>query len=381
MKKPWPTSQSHHNPYRKGKLPLRALAILTFASIAVILFLEADRSISGDPRQSEKTAARDLMKTAMQTIKAERGRLGIPNDPMTDPGDTGLIGAVYNDLTTTTGSLASKSTSTNPEFAAVVVDMLAEAGVHPGDSVAVSFSGSFPALNIAVLSAAHVMKIKPVVISSIGASMYGANFPNLTWLDMERVLFEKGLLPYRSIGASLGGIVDTKGGLDGTGIDAGFRAIRRNGVPFLEEGGGNILRADIHRRMELYDRELGGRKPAAFINVGGPLTSLGNVRGIDRMPTGLLKKVPVLRDTDRGILFLMGERGVPVLHLLKIRRIAAQYGIPFNPVLTQAGFFPDTPTRGRYSKPLTFAGLAPLLVMLVFMRQTAGRGRGHLGDF
>jgi hypothetical protein len=77
----------------------------------------------------------------------------------------------------------------------------------------------------------------------------------------------------------------------------------------------------------------------------------------------------------------MGERGVPVLHLLKVRRIAAQYGIPFNPVLTQAGFFPGTPTRGRYSKPLTFAGLALLLVLLVFMRQTASRGRGRLGDF
>ena len=383
MNTPWSFSNSRRDPYRKGKMPFWALAILTVASIAVILILEADRSISGDPRQSEKTAARDLMKTAMQTIKAERGRLGIPIDPMTDPGDTGLIGAAYNDLTTTAGSLASKSTSTNPEFAAVVVDMLAEAGVHPGDSVAVSFSGSFPALNIAVLSAVHAMKIKPVVISSIGASMYGANFPNLTWLDMERVLFEKGLLPYRSIAASLGGIADTRGGLDGTGIDAGFRAIRRNGVPFLEEGGGNTLRADIHRRMELYGRELGGRKPAAFINVGGPLTSLGNVRGIDRMPTGLLKKVPAFRDTDRGILFLMGERKVPVLHLLKIRKIAAQYGIPFDPVRTQAGFFPDTPTRGRYSKPLAFTGLALLLlVLLVLMRRTACRaGRDHLGDF
>jgi len=375
--------KSNRDPYRKGKMPLRALAILTVASIAVMLLLETDRNISGDPRQSEKMAARDLMKAAMRTIKAERGRLGIPIDPMTDPGNTGLIGAAYNDLTTTAGSLSSKSTSTNPEFAAVVVEMLAEAGVHPGDSVAVSFSGSFPALNIAVLSAVHAMKLKPVVISSIGASMYGANFPNLTWLDMERVLLEKGMLPYRSIAASLGGIADTRGGLDGTGIDTGVRAIRRNGVTYLEEGGGNTLRADIHRRMELYDRELGGRKPATFINVGGLLTSLGNVRGIDRMPTGLLKKVPAFRDTDRGILFLMGERGVPVLHLLKIRKIAAQYGILFDPVLTQAGFFPDTPTRGRYSKPFAFTGLALLLlVLLVLMRRTACRaGRDHLGDY
>ncbi|MCE5280593.1 MAG: poly-gamma-glutamate system protein [Deltaproteobacteria bacterium] len=382
MRKSRPSLDSCRDPYRKGKLPLRSLAILAVAAIAVILCLEAARAVSGDRLRSEKRAARDLMTAAMQTIKAEREKLGIPIDPMADPGGTGLIGAAYNDLTTTTGSLASKRTSTNPEFAVVVVEMLAEAGVRPGDPVAVSFSGSFPALNIAVLSAVHAMKLKPVIVSSIGASMYGANHPDLTWLDMERVLSENGLLPYRSVAASLGGIADTKGGLDGTGIDAGLRAIGRNKIPLLREGGDRPLRVDIGRRMELYDRELAGRKPAAFINVGGAATSLGHVPGVERMPTGLLMKVPAAHGPDRGILFLMGERGVPVLHLLRIRTIAAQYGIPFDPLLTQAGIFPDRPGRGRYSPALAVAGLVLLLVLMVFlMRRAAGRGRIRWGVF
>jgi poly-gamma-glutamate system protein len=367
-------------PYRKGKLPLRSLAILAAAAIAVLFLLEGSRNFSDDPRRSEKAAAVDLMKAAMQTIKAERERLGISSDPMNDPGGTGLIGEAYNDLTTTTGSLASKRTSTNTQFAAVVVGMLEEAGVRTGDPVAVSFSGSFPALNIAVLSAAFAMKLRPVIISSVGASMYGANFPELTWLDMERILSEKGLLPYRSIAASLGGIADTGGGLDGTGIGAGLRAIRRNGVPRLDEPGGDALQAHIRRRLDLYDRELGGRRPAAFINVGGPLTSLGHAPGLDRMPTGLLKTVPANHDPDRGILFLMGERGVPVLHLLNIRMIAAQYGIPFDPVMTPAGSIVDRPRTGRYSAPMAVAGLALLVLLLVLLiRQAACRGCIRLG--
>ncbi len=383
MKPPSPLSASA-DPYRKGKLPLRSLAILAVVAVAVILLLEAARSFSEDPRRSEKTAAADLMKAAMQTVKAERGRLGIPVDPITDPRGTGLIGEPYNDLTTTAGSLASKRTSTNPQFAAVIVEMLEEARVRPGDSVAVSFSGSFPALNIAVLSAACAMKLKPVIISSLGASMYGANLPELTWLDMERILFEKGILPYRSIAASLGGIADTRGGLDGTGVDAGLRAIRRSGTPRLDEGGGDTLGTDIRRRMELYDRELNGRRPAAFINVGGPLTTLGNVPGRDRMPTGLLKNVPQNHDPDRGILFRMGERGVPVLHLLKIRIIAAQYGVPFDPVMTPAGAVAivDTPRTGSYSPLLAVAGLALLIALLVLlMRRSACGNRIRLGGF
>ena len=143
--------------------------------------------------------------------------MGIPVDRRLDTNDTGLIGVEYTDITTTLGSLAAKRTSTNPAFAAVVVDMLDRAGVRRGDAVAVSFSGSFPALNIAVLSAARALDLRPVIISSVGSSTYGANQPEMTWLDMERVLAEAGLFPYRSIAASLGGIAGSRGrpGRDG----------------------------------------------------------------------------------------------------------------------------------------------------------------------
>ncbi|MBE0603605.1 MAG: hypothetical protein IH611_08255, partial [Deltaproteobacteria bacterium] len=156
---------------------------------------------------------------------------------------------------------------------------------------------------------------------------------------------------------------------DGTGIDAGLRAIRRNGIPLIEEGGSSTLAADVRNRMALYDRALGGRRPAAFINVGGSVTSMGDGLEGHRIPTGLLEKVPPVRNPERGIIFLMGERGVPVIHLLEIKSIAARYGIPVDPSPLPAAPSPSIPVTGRYSPPLAAAGLALMLALLAFLRR------------
>ena len=57
-----------------------------------------------------------------------------------------------------------------------------------GDPVAVSFSGSFPALNIAVYAAIRTLNLKPTIISSVSGSQWGANDPAFLWIDMEHFL-------------------------------------------------------------------------------------------------------------------------------------------------------------------------------------------------
>jgi poly-gamma-glutamate system protein len=366
---------ARQSPYRKRTPHTRTLVILAVFALTIMVLLESTRRYQPDPRRGEKNAAMELMQRSAEAIKKEKLRMGIPIDRRFDTNDTGLIGVEYTDITTTLGSLVAKRTSTNPAFAAVVVDMLDRAGVRPGDRVAVCLSGSFPALNIAVLSAARVSNLHPVIISSEGSSMYGANQPDMTWLDMERVLAERGLLPYRSIAASLGGIAGAQGGLDGTGIEAGRRAIRRNGIPLLEEEGSSTLTADVQKRLALFDQALGGRKPAVFINVGGSLTSLGDGPEGHRLPAGLLKKVPAVRNPERGIIFLMGERDVPVIHLLKIKSIAAQYGILIDPIPLPAGPPGKTLRTGRYPVPLAAVGLVFLIVLLLFLRKADWRHR------
>lgn len=335
----------------------------------IVALLESARWLRHDPLLAEKSAAIGLMERSARAVREGKARAGIPIDRRYDPDGTGLIGDEYTDITTTLGSLTAKRTSANPAFAAVVVDMLDRAGVRRGDAVAVSFSGSFPAMNIAVLSAAKAMGLRPVIISSVGASTFGANQPDLTWLDMERVLSEAGIFPWRSIAASLGGIVDTGGGLDGTGIEAGLEAIRRNGIPLIEENGSSTLTEDVRNRMAMFDRALGGRPPAAFINVGGSATSVGDGLEGHRIPTGLLRKVPPVRHPERGIIFLMGERGVPVIHLLEIKSIAARYGIPVDASPLPAGTRSAHPPAGRYSPPLAAFGLTLMIALLILLKK------------
>ena len=66
-------------------------------------------------------------------------------------------------------------------------------------------TGSMPGANIAVLTACRALGVIPITITSVGASQWGANLVDFTWLDMESILFENGLISSRSIAASIGG--------------------------------------------------------------------------------------------------------------------------------------------------------------------------------
>jgi poly-gamma-glutamate system protein len=290
-----------------------------------------------------RAAARD-MSELMATIKAYRLDNGPPIDPGIDPAESGLIGIDYSDLTTTLGDLGAKRASLNPNFAALMVVWLGEAGARPGDRVALSLTGSFPALNLAALSACRVMRLKPLIISSVGASSYGANMEGLTWLDMERILSEAGQIPWRSEYASLGGIIDTGGGLDGTGYATGLRAIQRHGARYLPEGGVLRLEEDMERRWELYFAE---GPPKAHVNVGGGVTALGWVPEAALLDNGLLKKVPAVSSPRRGLVFKFFEAGVPVIHLLNIERLAADNQLPSSPAGLEADSGAPWTGRGR----------------------------------
>ena len=365
-------------PYRNGTLSNVALGLLFFIALTALLIVETNKRYRPDSLHAEKVAAIKLMQRSVAIIKTEKIRSGIRIDPLIDINGTGMIGERYNDLTTTVGSLPSKRTTTNPSFAAAMVEMLAKADVHRGDSVAISFSSSFPALNVAVLSAVHSLGLKPVIISSVGASMYGANHPSMTWLDMESLLEKKGVFSYRSVAASLGGISDTMGGIDGTGIESGLLSIRRNNVSFLDEGGISTQRNDIRRRLDLYSIMLKGLKPAAFINVGVSQTSLGSSPEAYKLPTGLLKHVYASDDPEKGIIFHMQEQGIPVIHLLKIKNLAKQFGIPFDPVSLSKSAHVAVITGSGYSRPAAIFALLVLfsfMALLNFWKSSIGTGK------
>lgn len=354
--------------YRRGNLSPLRMVLLALCALGVIFAVEASKSFQVDPLLSSKIAAAEKMAAAMTAIQEEKLKSGVAINRDTDPNQTGLIGEEFNDLTTSLGSLPGKRTTTNPNFAGLLVELLSQAKVKPGDSAAINASGSFPALNIAVLSAVHVLQLNPVIISSVGASTYGANIAGWTWLDMERVLREKGIFPYTSTAASLGGLVDNPGGLDGRGIPLGLEAVARSGIPYLDEKGHKTIKKDVDHRMELYSQALGGRRPAVFINVGGSLASLGEGPEVLSLSPGLSFLVPSSRSTHPGVLFRMNQMGVPVIHLLNVKKLARRYGLPVDPIP-----LPHIPSGGvlkpqKYSFPVVLGGIVLLTFLLAAPR-------------
>lgn len=343
------------NGFRKERINIIKLSVIAVFAVAISIAVESSKKNQKDSQFEYKLAAANLMQKSLDVIKKARMERKIPINKENNPNETGMIGAEYTDITSSLGSLSAKRTSTNPNFAGVIIEMLFKAGVKMGDRVAISLSGSFPTLNIAVFSAAKVLKLQPAIISSVGTSMYGANDPQLTWLDMESILEKNGIFPYISEAASLGGIVETKGGVGRKGIKMGLEAISRNGVKYLNEQGEKTLIFDIERRLAIYDQTLGYQKPAVFINIGGSLTSLGNCREAYALSTGLLSKIPSSNHPQRGIIFRMSERRVPVIHLLDINKLAIRYGLPIDPIP-----LPPIPS-GNVMKPKEY----PLFVVLL----------------
>ena len=234
-----------------------------------------------------------------------------------------LLGPEYTFITTTLAPQTAKKLSSHPDFAAVVVQWLREAGVGSGKRVAVNFSGSFPALNIAVLSAIYAVGAEPVIVSSVGASTWGATDPGYTWLDMEKELQQAGLWNWRSAAASLGGVWDRGGGLTTEGKDMAKEAILRNGIPLLLP---DSLQEAVGSRLGIY-RNTDGLLPDALVNVGGNHVIFGEAGHSSPLPQGLnIGYHPLLsRHDGLAAAFLQSNR--PVIHLINIAQIAARYGI------------------------------------------------------
>jgi poly-gamma-glutamate system protein len=258
--------------YRAPSVSHAALVLVALVALTALVAVESLPVHKKQPYYENKLMAARLMREAMSAIKAEKLRRGIAIDPQSDPGRTGLIGSSLTPVTSNTGYLSAKQASTNPNFAAVLVQLLEAAGTQRGDVVAVGLTGSFPALNIAAYAAIQTLGLQPIVITSAAASEWGANQIDLLWIDMERVLNEKGIFRFRSVAASRGGIDDRGFGMSAEGRALLDAAIERNGLTALES---KSLPEAIERRMQLYEQRANGRRIKAYINIGGGTASVG----------------------------------------------------------------------------------------------------------
>jgi poly-gamma-glutamate system protein len=358
---------------RSLRVHLIGLAALGILALAVA---ERMRHQVAAPYYEEKLNAARLTALAQKGLQEERWGAAHVIDTVNDPNQSGLIGEEFTLITTDRGVLRAKLTSLNPNFAAVIVDQLKRAGFRRGDLAAIGVTGSFPALNVAVLAAVESLGGHAVSIASVGASMWGANDPSFTWLDMERVLVEKGILQSRSVAASLGGGEDRGRGLSPEGRRLIREAVRRNGVALIEE---ETLEESIARRMQIYDERRGERQFAVYINVGGGLASLGASENGRLVRPGLNIGLGLHNFPRKGVMILMAERGVPVIHLLDLLDLARENGLPVAPIpLPEAGegeIFTHTQyhAAGVSLVLLIYAGLVVLVLALALREKAGGR--------
>jgi poly-gamma-glutamate system protein len=243
---------------------LRA-ALITLAVLAAVLYgatwLATGRL--GKPDEEKLQAAQTVL-AGERAILAVRGVPPAADTITEDALQAAMLGPHTSVITTDAGSLPSKLTATNPNFAAAIVDMLRGAHIGPGDSVAITYTGSFPVLDLAAIAATEALGAEPIIVSSVGASNWGATDPTFTILDMESVLLEHGLIHHRSVAAAVGGSLKRRPMSD-AGRKAALAAMERNGVRALEA---STLRGSVNQRERIYAKAAGG-SVKAFINVGG----------------------------------------------------------------------------------------------------------------
>jgi poly-gamma-glutamate system protein len=320
--------------------------IVTFMILLIFFILLKNTAyIDKDNNYTQKIEAAQKMKLAIDELGKQGEKLGINLGGKTQVERSPLLGIDFSDITTTLGSEEAKKTSINPNFAAVVVDMLEKLNLNEEDKVAVNFSSSFPAINIAVLCALDAMNIDSIVISSIGASTHGGNNPDFTYVDMEKFLFEKGILNKKSDQISYGGKNDlgediNRKTLEKIVIRTGFedKLIKKNNYE-----------KNLEKKIDVFSKE----NIKCFINVGGNTTALG--KSYIMYEPGIITKSRYKDQT--GLIGYYLNRNIPVLHFLNIKKIAGKYGLTVNPSKVDSIGDKKVYFKVKYSAELLIVGI------------------------
>jgi poly-gamma-glutamate system protein len=288
--------------------------------------------------------AGQIMERAILAIRKSKEPAGF--DLRIDPNRTGLIGPESSPLRTSLGDLEAKRSTTNPNIAGYMVHLLQQAGAKPGGNIAVGSSGSFPALLVAALAAAKALNVRAATILSLGASSYGATDPDFTLLDLYELLRREGICRQPPAALSLGGDKDIGNDFDAEIKDRLMTRIQASGLPFIYEPD---LAKNVARRMEIYDKASPG-SIAAFINCGGSYANMGTSSRVLEVRPGLHHALAVPSVSSQGVLFGMAARGIPIIHLLFIKGLVMEAGLPWDPIPLPRPAVIHTPGSGAGSR-------------------------------
>jgi poly-gamma-glutamate system protein len=278
---------------------------------------------------SEMVYARQEMAEAIKIVKEEKIRRGISIDVVNDPNQTGIIGIEYSEITTTPGELEAKRTTANPDMAALMVTYFKELGLENGDRVVIGSSASFPALYIATISACKSMGLIPLSLISLTASEWGANIPQYHLLDMVSTLKNKGKGEYYPIAVSVGGEEDTGKGLSDDAVALLEEDILKSGVHFVRSVS---LYDSVLEKLALVEEKVGLDAVSVFVNIGGASANVGTDPIFLYLKPGINHVTQFAPPQTGGLLYAFARRQIPIIHLLYVKGLCTQNGLPWDPI-------------------------------------------------
>ena len=319
----------YSRPFKPVIQETRTLVVLALISIIAYSIAFFSRMEFVSNTYDIKINAAMKMQESMKMLKNIRMEKGVFIDIENDPNETGLVGSQFSLITTDEGDLDAKLTTLDPNFAAAMVELLTRANLTSGDTIALMLTGSMPGANMAKLIACKAMDIYPFIISSIGASQWGANDPEMTWLDMERILFEQGYISSRSIAASIGGRNDRGRLLSPKGRELIRYNIENNKLPLIS---GTGLEDNVNKRMEYF----GAHNYKAVVNIGGGVASLGTSFNLRLIKPGIVYRKDIEKisrgDGIEGAVVKFSKQNIPLIHILNIQKLTDELGMKYAPI-------------------------------------------------
>ncbi|MCX4028543.1 poly-gamma-glutamate system protein [Endozoicomonas sp. SM1973] len=299
-----------------------ALLLVTLLAVVTLYIVEWRLLVN---YKIEMKQAVELAKQGSNLIKKEKQRLGLMAPINVDLKQTGLIGTWESTpITSIFGHLSAKQASLNPDITLLIYRWLKEIGVEKGDYVAISATGSFPALNLYTYAALQTIGAKPLIMLSLTASQWGANQPEMLWIDMGSLLYKAGLINFIPMAVSYGAKNDLAINLSPQGIQLLQKAIQRNNNPSLIYTGS--LDGNIEEKWLRFNAAAGDKPIKAFINIGGGKASVGSINDKKKLfKPGLNRSLSDESSPEiTSLMWKFISTKVPVIHLSNIEKIIAK---------------------------------------------------------
>ena len=326
-------------------LALINIIVYYFVSSSVVTFRASDYEL--------KIASAEKMENALNVLKKYGRKYPFLSR---DPFDTRLVflNTETSPLLTDIGKYEAKSTVLKPNFSALIIDQFSKSGLNKGDTIAVSMTGSMPGANIAVLMACEAMELEYILISSLGASSWGATDMNLSWPKMEKILYDNNLISKVSDKFTYGGGADylkrgTRyrkiygGDSKRVSIDSLMISVYPNKTmddlfilhglsnnEVLNDSTGTILKTSINQRISFYEKSCPDGSLScfdAYVNVGGGVASFG-YKGKNKLKDnfGYVKANDVLDvlpsfEKRNSVMAKFAESNIPLINITEIEKL------------------------------------------------------------